>query len=592
MAARFFMLILAALVGVAAHAQSTQPGSSKYPDLTLLAAGEFQMGDHYNFVDPQHPSDERPLHVVWIDSTFIGTYDVTNSQYVEFLNSAYSQGLIEVRNGLIYGKGGTDLYVETHPVLNYSSIGWDGSKFTVVDNRATHPVGVRWFGAAAYTNWLSQQHGFQPCYDLTTWKIDFTKNGYRLPTEAEWEYAGRGGQYNPYYIFPWGNDADNTKANWPDPNHPDQGADPNNPFQTGPYPWTTPVGFYNGQLHTKGEFNWPGSQANFQTSNGVNAWGLYDMAGNVWQWVNDWYDTNYYSVSPYRNPPGPGTGSPMPDGLPYRNMRGGSWFNGGVGDPGHARVSNRDPAYYRAPDNPNTPYYHIGFRVARSAPALSMVSGASYFGASIAPGSIVSAFGSGLAGGAVTVKDSKGTESAAQVLFSSATQINFVVPAATATGQATVIVSTAGVISSGAKVLVESVVPGLFSANADGKGVASAVATHVKADGSQTSELVFACRTAAGSCTAVPIDLGPATETVYLSLYGTGIRNRSALADVTVSIGGERADVSYADTQPVFAGLDQVNVGPLPRTLAGKGEVSVVLKVDGRTANTVTVNIK
>jgi uncharacterized protein (TIGR03437 family) len=113
----------------------------------------------------------------------------------------------------------------------------------------------------------------------------------------------------------------------------------------------------------------------------------------------------------------------------------------------------------------------------------------------------------------------------------------------------------------------------------------------VKADGSQTSEMVFGCGTTAGSCTAVPIDLGPATETVYLSLYGTGIRNRSALADVAVTIGGERADVSYADTQPVFAGLDQVNA-KIPRTLAGRGDVQVSLAVAGRSANAVTVNIR
>jgi formylglycine-generating enzyme required for sulfatase activity len=100
MTARTFA-ILAVLFTAAALAQSTQPGSTKYPEMTLLPAGEYQMGDHYNFVDPQHPSDERPLHMVWIDSMYIGKYDVTNSQYVEFLNSAYAQGLIEVRSGLV-----------------------------------------------------------------------------------------------------------------------------------------------------------------------------------------------------------------------------------------------------------------------------------------------------------------------------------------------------------------------------------------------------------------------------------------------------------------------------------------------------------
>ena len=398
---------------------------AQYPQFTLLPAGQFQMGDHYGFVDPEHPSDEVPVHTVWISSLVIGTYDVTNTQYVQFLNSAYSQGLIEVRNGLVYAKGGADLYMDTYQVLNYSSIGWDGAAFTVVDFRANHPVGVTWFGAAAYTNWLSQQQGLQPCYDLTTWQVDFTKNGYRLPTEAEWEYAGRGGQYNPYYIYPWGNDADTTKANWPESN---------TPYATGPYPWTTPVGFYNGQLHTKAEFGWPGSQQTYQTADGSNAWGLYDMSGNNWQWVNDWYENPYYSVSPYMNPPGPteAAASPMPDGLPYRVMRGGTWYNSDAGDPGHGRVSNRDPAYYRAPDNPNTPYYHVSFRVARYAPALTTVSAASYSGVSVAPASIVSAFGSGLAGGTVTVTDSTGAVRSAQVLATVSTQINFVVPAATA----------------------------------------------------------------------------------------------------------------------------------------------------------------
>ena len=310
------------------------------------------------------------------------------------------------------------------------------------------------------------------------------------------------------------------------------------------------------------------------------------MAGNVWQWVNDWYDTNYYSVSPYKNPPGPETGSPMPDGLPYRNMRGGSWYNGGPGDPGHARVSNRDPAYYRAPDNPNGPYYHIGFRVARYAPALTTVSAASYSGVSVAPGSIASAFGSGLAGGTITVKDSSGTVRAAQVLAAVSPQINFVMPAATVTGQATITVSNVAV----GTVMVETVAPGLFSANADGKGVAAAVAVHVKSDGSQISEPVFKCGAVAGSCVTAPLDLGAASDQLFLSLFGTGMRGFKQQAVATV--GGVSVDVTGPVAQSQYVGLDQVNLGPLPRSLAGRGEVAIVLTVDGKAANAVAVNIQ
>ena len=163
-------------------------------------------------------------------------------------------------------------------------------RFVIVDQRANHPVVcIRWHGAAACCNWLSRKKGYAALYDPTTWQCDYTKPGFRLPTEAEWEYAGRGGLVGPYYNFPWGDDPDVTKANWPESH---------NPYQTGPYPWTTPVGFFNGELHRKADFHWPGKQETYQTANGANGFGLYDMAGNVWQWVNDWYDNTYYGVSP------------------------------------------------------------------------------------------------------------------------------------------------------------------------------------------------------------------------------------------------------------------------------------------------------
>jgi uncharacterized protein (TIGR03437 family) len=581
--ARWTAVALALLVGAGAWAQTAAPGSTKYPAMTLIPPGQFQMGDHYGFVDPEHPSDEVPLHLVWIDALYIGTYDVTTYQYAQFLNSAYSQGLIEVRNGLVYGKGGSNLYLDTYQALGYSSIGWNGSTFSIVDFRATHPVGVTWFGAAAYANWLSQQQELQPCYDLTTWQVNFTKDGYRLPTEAEWEYAGRGGQYNPYYIYPWGNDVDTTRANWPEST---------TPYATGSYPWTTPVGFYNGQLHSKADFGWPGSQATYQTSNGATAWGLYDMSGNNWQWVNDWYENPYYQVSPYKDPPGPteANASLMPDGQAYHGMRGGTWYNSDAGDPGHGRVSNRDPAYYRAPDNPSTPYYHVSFRVARSAPAMTLVSAASNSETAVAPASIVTASGTGLGGGELEVTDSTGAANMADVFYASSTEVTFAVPPATAVGQATITISSEGTVSAVGSVSVSAVAPGLFSADGTGQGVAAGLAIRVANNGSQTAAPLFQCAWDGGGCSAVPFALGASSDQVFLVLFGTGMRG--ATGQATGTVGGVAVGVTGPTAQGEYEGLDQVELGPLPRSLAGRGAVSIVLKVNGEAANSVTASIE
>jgi formylglycine-generating enzyme required for sulfatase activity len=330
----------------------------------LLPGGEYSMGDHFGFVDPSHPSDELPLHNVKVNSFYISRTETTNQQFLSFLNSALINGTIEVRSNVVYATGGSDIYCYTNQYASYYSIGYSYGVFSIVDFRANHPmVGVMWSGAAAFCNWLSAQNGLEACYNLTTWVCDYTKNGYRLPTEAEWEYAGRGGQINPYYNYPWGNDQDITKANWP------ASGDPYDGTTEAQYPYTTPVGFYDGTLHLKTEYNWPGSATSYQTTSGANAFGLYDMAGNVWELINDWYGQNYYSISIYDNPKGPDVGFTMPDGKTYRGMRGGNWYNGysttSVND-GHSRVSNRNPSYYRGPQDPNHPWYHIGFRVARN----------------------------------------------------------------------------------------------------------------------------------------------------------------------------------------------------------------------------------
>lgn len=336
----------------------------------LIPEGTFNMGDHFGFVDPSHPSDELPLHDVSVDSFYIAKTETTNDQYIAFLNDQLIQGLVEVRNNIVYAKGDTIIYCYTNAFAPYYSIAYNGKEFYSADFRIYHPVvGIMWYGAAAFCNWLSNNNAFDKCYNLKTGACDFTKNGYRLPTEAEWEYAARGSNNNPYYNYPWGDDQDVTKANWPDSKDPYEGKSESE------YPFTTPVGFYDGSLHLKTDYNWKSTMQSYQTANGANNFGLYDVAGNVWELINDWYGQNYYKLCVDNNltdnPKGPESGFIMPDGKPYRGMRGGNWYNGynitgGSVNDGHSRVSNRNPSYYRGPQDPNHPWYHIGFRVARN----------------------------------------------------------------------------------------------------------------------------------------------------------------------------------------------------------------------------------
>jgi uncharacterized protein (TIGR03437 family) len=151
------------------------------------------------------------------------------------------------------------------------------------------------------------------------------------------------------------------------------------------------------------------------------------------------------------------------------------------------------------------------------------------------------------------------------------------------------ITSGVGAISAGT-VNIANVAPGLFSANASGQGVVAAVVFRRRADGSESFEPVARFDQAQGRFVPVPIDLGPETDQAFLILYGVGFRFRSSLAATAVTIGGVNSEVLFAGDAPGFVGLDQANVR-LSRSLIGRGEVDVVLTVDGKTANIVKVNV-
>jgi uncharacterized protein (TIGR03437 family) len=235
--------------------------------------------------------------------------------------------------------------------------------------------------------------------------------------------------------------------------------------------------------------------------------------------------------------------------------------------------------------------------------SVTNVSAASFLGQSLAGYSIVAVFGADLATGTRLAPsvlplptELGGTKvevggQRAGLFFVSPTQVNFHMPPGTAIGAASVAITNAnGLVSYGAP-QIASVAPGLFSANADGQGVVAAVAVRVKPDGTQIVEPVARFDPVQNKFVAVPIDLGPETDQVFLIPFGTGFRSRSALNAVTVRIGGVNMEVLYAGEAPGFIGLDQLNVR-LSRDLIGRGDVDVVLTVDGRMANALRVNIK
>jgi len=246
-------------------------------------------------------------------------------------------------------------------------------------------------------------------------------------------------------------------------------------------------------------------------------------------------------------------------------------------------------------------------RPASAVRALAPVSAASYVAVNgLAAEAIGAAFGANLAtatapattlplpftleGTTVRVRDSLNVERLAPLFFVSAGQVNYLIPNGTANGLATITITNgAGEVSTGT-VAISNVAPGVFSFNGTGEGVAAANILRVKANGVQSYEDLARFDAAANRYVATPIDLGPEGDQVFLVLYGTGLRNRSALAAVTAAVGTSNAEVLYAGPQG-GQGLDQINLR-LARTLIGAGDVEVRLNVDGRPSNAVRVTIR
>ncbi len=239
--------------------------------------------------------------------------------------------------------------------------------------------------------------------------------------------------------------------------------------------------------------------------------------------------------------------------------------------------------------------------------SLATVSAASFSGSDIASEAIVAAFGTGLAtntvvantlplptilaGTRVVVRDAAGAERLSPLFFVAPTQVNFLIPGGTVAGTATIIITANdGTVSLGT-VQVSTVAPSLFAANSNGREVPAGFALRVTAGGAQINEPISRFDSAQNKFVPTPIDLGAGTDQVFLVLFGTGVRFNSSLSNVTASIGGTNIPVQFAGPQGEFVGLDQINI-LLSRSLIGRGEVDLVLTADGKSSNTMRINIK
>ncbi len=250
---------------------------------------------------------------------------------------------------------------------------------------------------------------------------------------------------------------------------------------------------------------------------------------------------------------------------------------------------------------------------AQSGTPVTTVSAASYETTAVAPGAIVAAFGASLAtatqvssglplptslaGTTVRVKDSGGAERLAGLFFVSSGQVNYLLPVESAAGVATVTIQSGNGVTSQGNVTIKSVAPAVFSANSDGAGVPAAVVLRVKSNGAQSFEALSQFDSSTGRYKPTPINLGPEGERVFLILFLSGIRRASdpnndgnTRETIHLILGGNELTPDYAGVQGTLAGLDQMNI-ELPRSLIGRGRVTLSVTGAGATSNTGEIDI-
>jgi len=295
------------------------------PEMVQVAADTFIQGDGVAFCGV----DER--QVILTRDFYLGQHEVTNEEYMRAVQWAYDNGYVTATPTTVQD----NLDGRTEELLNldsqYSEIQFDDvgtfylreSPSSYAQNAypdgydpSDHPVKeVTWFGCVRFCDWVSLQAGLPRAYEHTgDWACNggdpYGAEGYRLPTDAEWEYAA---QFDDERIYPWGNEAPACSlVNFSDC-----------------VGWTSPVGSY---------------------ADAPEALGLSDMAGNVWEWCNDWWTCDL-GTSPVTDPTGPASGS-------HRLLHGSGWY-GPEAD--FLRCATR-----RLDDFPDISRLHIGLRVART----------------------------------------------------------------------------------------------------------------------------------------------------------------------------------------------------------------------------------